>query len=193
MSEPSQTSSLPTTSASAAPTATTTTSDSDSFFNFSAPVSWIFIPILLLALVAASLACFTLRRRRTRPWGPTRSSEGLNELGEAPPAYEPKAQPGRSLTRSTTDGHDDDDDHDDDDGCGRGDVEMRRLERAGGASSPTQPLPVASLHAAGAAAAAPMTTTTDLPPPDYDAVQGSGGAAAPPPLITTPLPAVTRH
>ncbi|KAM0285667.1 hypothetical protein ACHAQH_001373 [Verticillium albo-atrum] len=183
MSEPSQTSSVPTISPPASPSPTETGS-SDSFFDFSAPVSWIFIPILILALVAASLACLTLRRRRRRrrrlgpngPWpgshprsdleraqganrarGPyargarawaPRSSEGLNELGEAPPAYEPKAKPGQSLAHERD-----------------GSVELQQLERVDGASSPTPPQQQATDTAA---------TTANLPP-DYNTVRASGG------------------
>ncbi|KAM0333274.1 hypothetical protein ACHAQA_001935 [Verticillium albo-atrum] len=112
---------------------------------------------------------YSARARRARPWA-ARSSEGLNELGEAPPAYEPKAKPGRGLA--------------DDDNDSNG-VELQQFEHrpdAGAPSSPSVSSPPPHLSSAG----------THLPP-DYSTVGAGGAPASPPPLITIPQNAVSRH
>lgn len=78
----------------------------------SEPFRWAIIPIILAFFGIGILFCLVHRRRARRrgddprfwprganhlvtsrrwgPWSGTRSQEGLNELGEAPPPYDPK-------------------------------------------------------------------------------------------------------
>lgn len=147
--------------------------------------------------------------RRGRTWAVWRNDDGLNEEGEAPPAYEPKAQPGQSLATGIP---------------FRGDTaqdvqnsyemdDMRRptpdrAQQPAEASSSSSPSPAPPIATPAETHAAPGT---EPPPPDYGAV--TAGPASQPrtalhpssangnssnnppstdaPLITTPPPAVS--
>ncbi|KAK2065285.1 hypothetical protein LY76DRAFT_364450 [Colletotrichum caudatum] len=100
------------------------------------------------------------RTSRTGRWAwTTRSDEGLDEFGEAPPAYERKAKPGQSLPRD-------------------GSFEMAHVEHtATGAIHPTPPIGGTASGARGSM------------PPDYDTATGSASTpppvvASPPPVVT---------
>ncbi|KAL0942581.1 uncharacterized protein CTRU02_200467 [Colletotrichum truncatum] len=100
------------------------------------------------------------RSSRNGRWAwTTRSDEGLNEFGEAPPAYEPKAKPGQTLPRD-------------------GSFEMAHVEHtAAGAIPPPPPIGAAAGTARGSL------------PPDYGTATGSTSStppavASPPPAVT---------
>ncbi|OLN85991.1 hypothetical protein CCHL11_05330 [Colletotrichum chlorophyti] len=105
------------------------------------------------------------RSSRNGRWAwTTRSDEGLDEFGEAPPAYEPKAKPGQALP------------------LGRG-FEMAQAEHtATGAISPPGP-------ALGHSSSVPTYSM----PPDYSTATGSTSSSTPPSAVASPAPAVTRN
>ncbi|TDZ39827.1 hypothetical protein C8035_v002143 [Colletotrichum spinosum] len=104
------------------------------------------------------------RSSRTGRWAwTTRSDEGLDEFGEAPPAYEPKAKPGQALPRD-------------------GSFDMGHVEHtAMGAIPPPPPMSAAIGADRGSL------------PPDYTTVTGPPSSSTPPPAVTSPPPAMTRR
>ncbi|KDN67459.1 hypothetical protein CSUB01_07956 [Colletotrichum sublineola] len=97
------------------------------------------------------------RSSRNGRWAwTTRSDEGLDEFGEAPPAYERKAKPGQSLPRD-------------------GSFEMAHVEHtATGAIPPPPPIGGTSAGDRGSM------------PPDYDTATGSASSTSPPVVTSPP-------
>ncbi|KAK1486843.1 hypothetical protein CCUS01_15034 [Colletotrichum cuscutae] len=157
------------------------------------PYTWILTPLIVfLALgIIATLVQFQRRRRLRklglqRPWPrrdleanrqrgqrssrngrwawTTRSDEGLDEFGEAPPAYEPKAKPGQSYARE-------------------GSFEMaHHVEHTARGAMPPPP-PIGGTAGVGRGSL----------PPDYGTATGSTSSSTPPPAVTSPPTAMTRH
>ncbi|KAH7357939.1 hypothetical protein B0T11DRAFT_98124 [Plectosphaerella cucumerina] len=137
--------------------------------------------------------------RGGRQWAVWRTDDGLglDENGDAPPAYEPKARPGQTLESTPVRG--------DTTAAVHGSYELDDMRRpdgttVGSSSSPSPP------GSPGPVVTAPAQAHTqqEAPPPEYDSVTAGstppppstphpGTVAAPPasPLITTPPPAVS--
>ncbi|KAF9882009.1 hypothetical protein CkaCkLH20_00045 [Colletotrichum karsti] len=108
------------------------------------------------------------RSSRNGRWAwTTRSDEGLDEFGEAPPAYEPKAKPGQAVTRE-------------------GSFEMAHVEHGGAAAGAMPPPPPIGAATAGAARGS-------LPPDYGTATSSTSSTPAPPAAVATPPAAVTRN
>ncbi|WQF88592.1 hypothetical protein CDEST_13606 [Colletotrichum destructivum] len=97
------------------------------------------------------------RSSRNGRWAwTTRSDEGLDEFGEAPPAYEPKAKPGQTLPRD-------------------GSFEMAHVEHTATGSIPPPP-PI------GATAGSSRGSM----PPDYSTATGSSPSTPPSTIMSPP-------
>ncbi|KAF4451192.1 hypothetical protein F53441_5802 [Fusarium austroafricanum] len=98
--------------------ATSGNSDDNNGFSFSSqPFAWVLIPLFVIFVLGLTATIIQVRRRRRRranqnpwapantrlrggrrttnrgsPWNGTRSQEGLNELGQAPPPYDGKKE-----------------------------------------------------------------------------------------------------
>ncbi|KAJ4267769.1 hypothetical protein NW762_003884 [Fusarium torreyae] len=96
-----------------------TDNDNDGFVFGHQPIAWILIPLIVILVLGLTATIIQVRRRRRlrgnlwpgndprapassgrgnrttnrrAPWAGTRSEEGLNELGQAPPPYDGKKE-----------------------------------------------------------------------------------------------------